>query len=110
MSKMLREVLVPQMNLWRLLAGRVVPGAILEDNQSTITVANSGYSPQLRHLHKHHRISLGLVHDFIQHEYISLECIETANQKGDLMTKGLSGQKHQSAMDLIKLMGGTARA
>ena len=106
MSKMLREVLVPQMNLWSLLGGQVVPGAIFEDNQSTITVANSGYSPQLRHLHKHHRISLGLVHDFIQHEDITLNYIETNLQKGDLMTKGLNKPKHASAMDLVRLVGG----
>ena len=105
MSKMLREVLVPQMELWKLLEGNVVPGIIYEDNQSTITVANSGYSPQLRHLHKHHRISLGLVHDFVTHEDIALEYIDTNLQKGDLMTKGLSKPKHQSAMELVRLMG-----
>ena len=105
MSKMLREVLVPQMELWKLLVGGVVPGVIYEDNQSTITVANSGYSPQLRHLHKHHRISLGLVHDFVSHEDISLSYIDTKEQKGDLLTKGLSKPKHLAAMELVRLMG-----
>ena len=72
---------------------------------STITVANSGYSPQLRHLHKHHRISLGLVHDFVSHSDISLEHIETTKQKGDLLTKGLSRPKHSAALELVRLMG-----
>ena len=105
LSKMLREVLVPQMGLWRLLLGRTVLGVIHEDNESTITVANNGYSPQLRHLNKHHRISLGLVHDFVCHDDILLRHIESAKQKGDLLTKGLPKLKHSAAMDLVQLIG-----
>ena len=89
MSKMLRECLVPQMELWKLLIGGPVPGILFEDNQSTIVVAKNGSSPQLRHLAKHHRISLGLVHDFLKHEDISIEHVETTKQKGDLMTSQL---------------------
>ncbi len=81
-------------------------GIIHEDNESTITVANSGYSPQLRHLGKHHRISLGLVHEFIKHDDIVLQHIETKFQKGDLLTKGLPGPKHQSALEMVRLLGG----
>ncbi len=64
MSKILRECLVPQMGLWSILMSKDVPGVLFEDNQSTIVIAKAGYSPQLRHLAKHHRISLGLIHEF----------------------------------------------
>ena len=106
MSKMLRECLVPQMELWKLLIGGPVPGILFEDNQSTIVVAKNGYSPQLRHLAKHHRISLGLVHDFLKHEDISIEHVETTKQKGDLMTKGLVKSKHEEALKLVNLLAG----
>ena len=72
----------------------------------TITVARNGYSPQMRHLQKYHRISLGLVRDFVQHDDIELKHITTSEQKGDLMTKGLSKCKHTAAMDLVRLFGG----
>ena len=49
-SRVLRENLVPLMDLWAILLQRPVKGIILEDNMSTITVIKTGYSPQLRHL------------------------------------------------------------
>ncbi len=84
------------MGLWKLLMCQTVMGVVHEDNESTITVANNGYSPQLRHLNKHHRISLGLVHEFIKHDDVTLK--ETNAQKGDILTKGFNKSKHQSAM------------
>ena len=80
-----------------------VPGSIFEDNASTIQIAKAGYSPQLRHLQKHHRISLGLVHDFLQHDDITIQHVETIYQKGDLFTKGLSPAKLSDAKQLVRL-------
>ena len=60
---MLRESLIPLMELWSIMLDRVIKGVIHEDNMSTITVIEAGYSPQLRRLQKHHRISCGSVHE-----------------------------------------------
>jgi len=49
-SKMLRESLVPQMELWSILLQRPINAVVHEDNESTIAVIKNGYSPQLRHL------------------------------------------------------------
>ena len=103
LSKMLRESLVPQMGLWANLIGGPIKGIVHEDNESTIVVAKSGYSSQLRHLAKHHRISLGLVHEFVSHPDIDLRHIDTNLQKGDLMTKGLTKAKHEAALELVQL-------
>ena len=70
---------------------------------STIVVINAGYSQQLRHIAKHHRISLGEVHELCQHDDIKLEHILTDKQKGDLMTKGLARPKHEEAMRMVGL-------
>ena len=102
-SKMLRESLIPIQSLWALLLQRPINAVIHEDNMSTIVVINAGYSPQLRHIQKHHRISLGEVHELCQHEDIILEHIETDKQKGDLMTKGLARPKHEPAMRMVGL-------
>ncbi|MFM7852790.1 MAG: hypothetical protein ACKO96_12955, partial [Flammeovirgaceae bacterium] len=74
-----------------------------EDNMSTITVIEAGYSPQLRHLQKHHRISLGIVHEMCNQEDISVKYIESNSQKGDILTKGLARPKHEPACKLIGL-------
>ena len=55
----------------------------------------------MRHLQKHHRISLGLVHEMVQSPQISLEHIATEKQKGDLMTKGLARPKHEPACRMV---------
>ena len=106
LSKLLREHLVPQQGLWSQLVGRPVKATIFEDNTATIKVAETGYSQQLRHMHKHHRISLGLVRDFLDHPDLTIKHIETVKQKGDLFTKGLSPAKHSSAMEMVRLLGG----
>ena len=100
---MLRESLIPIQSLWSLLLQRKVVSVVHEDNMSTITVIDAGYSPQLRHIQKHHRISLGEAHELCQHDDIVLEHIETDKQKGDLMTKGLARPKHEPAMKMVGL-------
>ena len=100
-SKMLREHLVPLQSLWSIMLGRPIHVIIHEDNESTIAVIKNGYSPQLRYLAKHHRISLGLVHELCQNDDIDIVHIETAKQKGDLLTKGLARPKHEPALQLV---------
>ena len=100
---MLRESLIPTQSLWELLLQRPVDAVLHEDNMSKITVIDAGYSPQLRHIQKHHRISLGEVHELCKHDDIILEHISTDKQKGDLMTKGLARPKHEPAMRMVGL-------
>ena len=102
-SKMLRESLIPLMELWSIMMNRTIKGVIHEDNQSTITVIETGYSPQMRHLQKHHRISLGLVHELCKNTDIELIHVESKLQKGDILTKGLSRPKHEPACNLVGL-------
>lgn len=100
-SKMQRESLVPIQHLWSIVLQRPMHAIIHKDNQSTITVIESGYSPQLRHLAEHHRISLGLVSELCKKPDIHLEHIETDKQKGDILTKGLQRPKHEPASEMI---------
>ena len=102
-SKMLRESLIPIQSLWELMLQRPVDAVLHEDNMSTITVIEAGYSPQLRYINKHHRISLSLVSEFCKHPDIHLRHCETAKQKGDIMTKGLARPKHEPAMEMVGL-------
>ena len=102
-SKILRENLVPLMGLWSLMLDRVVCGKVFEDNQSTIEVMKVGYSSKMRHLAKHHRISIGVTHDFVSQDDIDVPWCPTDKQKGDILTKGLARPKHEPACELIGL-------
>ena len=82
---------------------RVVNGKVHEDNMSTIEVMKVGYSAKLRHLAKHHRISLGVTHEMISQDDIEVEHCPTELQKGDILTKGLARPKHEPACELIGL-------
>ena len=56
---------------------------------------------RLRYLAKHHRISLGLVHELCEQDDIDVVHIETDKQKGDILTKGLQRPKHEPAMNMV---------
>ena len=104
-SKILRESVVPQQALWSILLQRPVKARIFEDNESTLAVIRSGYSPQLRHVAKHQRISVSIVHELCNHKDgdITASYIATSEQKGDLLTKGLDRSKHNAALELVGL-------
>ena len=103
LSKMLRESWAPLQELWSILLRRPFKCVLHEDNISTITVVQAGYSPQLRHIAKHRRISLGLAHEFCNQDDIDLVHCPTEERKGDLMTKGLQRPKHEPAMRMVGL-------
>ena len=102
-NKMLREHELPQLILWESLLGRPLDAYLMEDNMSTIIVIKAGYSPVLRFIPKHHRISLGIVHEMCENT-IKLEHVESAKQKGDILTKGLGPEKHALALSLVCLV------
>jgi hypothetical protein len=103
-SKMLREVLVPQIALWSLLLQRPIHSFIEKDNNSTIIAIGRGYSPQLRYLERHHRVSVGLVHEMCSAPDITVEKVESNEQRGDLFTKPLDKNKLQYAFKLVGLV------
>ena len=102
-SKMLRESLIPLQNLGSIMLQRPVMAVIHEDNMSTITVIEAGYSPQLRYINKHHRISLGLTHEMCKQKDMKLQHCPTDKQKGDIATKGLARAKHEAACKMVGL-------
>ncbi len=102
-SKMLRDSLVPLMGLWTVMLDREITAKLFEDNASTSEVIKTGYSSKMRHLAKHHRISVGVVHELCLDPYLGVEHVTTDKQKGDLMTKGLAKPKHQPACRLVGL-------
>ena len=100
-SKMLRDSLVPLMGLWSVMLDREIKGKLFEDNMSTIIKV--GYSATVRHLVKHHRISLGVTHEMCLDPMLDVEHVTTDKQKGDLLTKGLARPKLEPACRMVGL-------
>ena len=70
---------------------------------STIEIIKVGFSAKMRHLAKHHRISLGVTHELCLDPMLDVEHVTTDKQKGDLLTKGLARPKHEPACRMVGL-------
>ena len=101
---MVRSSLIPLVISWEALLNRVVECVINEDNEATIKIIKAGYSQQLRHVQKTHRISISLMHDIcVKDPNMSLIHIDSERQRGDILTKGLDRIKHVAALELANL-------
>ena len=95
--------------------GRLVRLRGLEDNTQCIAAIQRGYSPALRHLQRHCRLSLGFTHEVFfpdktdpeAPQYFSkLEYCDTNSQKGDWMTKESPPTKFQASLRLAGYQSG----
>ena len=120
LSMALRNEACPLQHMLATLLGRPVTVRVFEDNTATITAAEKGYSPTLRHLPRHQRVALGTVHemffldsDATQEERddkaqkdatlgeFLLEHMDTSTHKGDFFTKDLDRPAFEAAKALI---------
>ena len=89
----LRDEALPILDLWEALPsdGKLSSDLIIfEDNQSTILVAEKGYSKQLRHLGRTHRVSLAWLSDSLIANNGRIIYCPTELQAADLYTKAFS--------------------
>ena len=105
-AALLKNSAIPALELWERLLGRPVNIRLLEDNQATLKIMQSGYSSKLRHMAKTQRVELSFVTDACEICGVRPEYIQTDKQKGDFLTKGLAGDKHCKALDLVGLKCG----
>jgi hypothetical protein len=105
----LKREVIPLLHQMEVSLGRLVRLRGLEDNTQCIAAIQRGYSPALRHLQRHCRLSLGFTHEVFfpdrtdpdAPQYISkLEYCETSKQKGDWMTKENPPNKFQACLRL----------
>jgi len=108
MSTGLRKEAIPVLDFIEMALGRSVKMVCKEDNSQAIIAAQKGYSPALRHLARHHRISVGFINEFFHppetDQYTPVIIYQETNEhKGDFMTKSLDRVKFQRALDMINL-------
>ena len=100
---------MPLQTLWSAFLSRPVQAVYWEDNSACITIIKAGYSLALRHLAKHHRISLSFAHEVTGSAYdADIRHIDSANQRGDFLTKALVRSSYEAAcrMNGIVFLGG----
>ena len=105
----LKKEVIPLLHQMEVSLNRLVLLRGNKDNTQCIAALKRGYSPNLRHLQRHCRLSLGFSHEVFfpdltdpqaPHYLAKLEYCETAAQKGDWMTKELTRIKFKGAHEL----------
>ena len=107
LASCLRKELMPTQILLSKLLRRPVKSVLCEDNNTAIISVRKGYSPNMRHLARTQRISIGLLHETINDEAdhpegdIELIKIDTKVHKGDMFTKELEVRDYVAAIGRI---------
>ena len=108
LDKCLATELLPAQQLMQEVMRMPVRGVLYEDNAACIAAINKGYSPELRHLKRQHKVSISHLHEIVadstrdeQDGRVSLEKARSEDHKGDVFTKELEVQKFQRALSLI---------
>ena len=79
-----------------------VQPVILEDNQATIRILESGKSPAFRHADKTQRLNLGWISEQFKRKHYVLAYINTQLQAADVLTKPFtSAEKWNKALHLM---------
>ena len=77
---------------------------VLEDNQATIRILESGKSPAFRHADKTQRINLGWISEQFRRKHYVLAYVNTSLQAADILTKPFtSNEKWAKALKLLSI-------
>ena len=105
----LRKMVIPILHQCEVVLGREIKLVCHEDNMQVVQGVARGYSPSLRHLQRHDRLSLGFSFEvFTERDedgyrrYLAemkYEC--SKQQKGDVFTKPLARADFESAKSML---------
>ena len=114
----LRLVGLPSLDLWDVILFTCVPGrtqrtspvrmVFHEDNTAFIQVCRSGRNQTMRHLNRHHRISVGFLHEVFQRSDWELLYTPSEEMCADIFTKAFSDPtKWRAARMLVNIASKT---
>ena len=103
-AKGTRATGLPLLDLWECILGRTVALIAFQDNESTVKIIRSGYSPALRTLKRTHGISISRLNEVYHHDdSISMVNCPSENMAADGLTKAVKDSVSWEAD--IKMMG-----
>jgi len=98
----LRTEGLPALDLWDCILERPVQLRFQEDNQTAILAMQRGFSAEMRHLERTHRVSLAWLAEVFALDQIELNYCVSAKQAADIFTKSFDViQKWKDAVRLI---------
>jgi hypothetical protein len=103
----MRTLGVPALSIWDLLLDRDVGLDVMDDNDATITIINTGKNPALRHVSRTHVVNVAWLYEMFKRLEYRLYYQPTVGQCSDLFTKPFSvlpAWRH--ACDLIGIITG----
>ena len=101
MARALRKFALPVQGLLQEVLDMTIPIEVYEDNTATIQIVGAGYSAEMGHLSRTHRISLAWTADVCALPDVHLSHCPTADQLGDSFTKALDKHKFQDAQNKL---------
>ena len=105
LQKCTKDYAIPAQSFWDQVLRRATRCDVYEDNSAVVSRVRLGYSIALRALAKHTRLSISCLSELYSNgDVLALKHIVTARQRGDLMTKGLSGPKLEQARIMVGLL------
>ena len=97
---------LPSLHVWQALIPTIA-FKIFEDNSAVISIISKGYSRKLRHLSKTHRVHVASTAETVNNaQDISVQHVETTQQKVGVFTKGLPLSKWGAALALLQFSVG----
>ena len=91
-------------------AGVPIDAVVHEDNAQVVSAVARGYSPALKHLARHLRLSIGFLEEFFadskgQRQWGSARLVKvpSADQKADVFTKALAPPMFVKACEMIMM-------
>ena len=100
---------LPLASLLEFLLGRPIVVEVLEDNVVVKVAVEKGYGPRLRHLHRSKRVHLSYLGEIFGDEnpQSTLLKVETAKQKGDLLTKEMEKPRFEECKRMLQILPAT---
>ena len=73
--------------MWEQVAKRKVPLTLIEDNESTVAIINSGRNPTMRHISRTQGVNIGWLHYLYDKKLFSMIYSRTESMCADVFTK-----------------------
>ena len=102
-SVAIRHSALPIQALLEAMLGVTIPIKCMIDNTQAMSAIDKGYSKNLRHLARTHRVSIGVLHEILSDPRVNLdvEYARSAEHKGDFFTKELDAAAFQAARERL---------
>jgi len=91
MNVMVKDGMLPLQQLMTEVLSRVFKAYAFEDNEACLRIILAGYSLALRHVKKHHKLSLSALHETFQADDNDIFHVGSKKQRADGLTKAMSG-------------------